>query len=1187
MVSLIFSGIGLILWAMTIILIYYSDFYSRINHIETAVGYLSYLLIIGFFYVGYKILTIAIFPMKKLKFWFFSLFGITLFHIFLLSILYSHFPEVIRSVGGFWVQPSGFVLFAHILSLLAYPIFLVFLTRSAGFSLISFSIPSWRDIDMRIRVPVEISVGFLLFMVGLLIIGEWKMYNFTGLMMVLGCLFLLGWTGHKETYKDILSRKIILENHNPDGNFIEKLNMKLLSIEFGYFFLTFLLGVALISIIRPMPIGWDDLGVYMNYPKIMATSWELLKGAGMYSWQLITGTGFLFHFNAAQAFYVNQLGGILAVIAIISTLSYAFTQSHKKSFLSLPVLFAAVYYAMPMTIFQQAKDMKLDPAYLFFAISGFMLLFSVWNAQKWDRKNLSILALSGIIIGFTFSVKFTSLMLILGALGLISYRLLSIGGYFGFFFAFLGIFTQFDLWKKIFIWMPTENHALITQISLGLFFLSAFSFLVAWFEKKNLQYFKNWILAVSIFVISVGVSLVPWFMKNISEWYPSITFDTILNGYRWVSPFDYTKIYPQSEYDARTKTSLDSAITSDGQSQNEDFSRYFGQEKWLNNYMKLPVNLTFQKNQSGEFTDITYLFLVLVPGILLFVRSRFRFYRICILGLMVLNIAYCFFPYLDSVYLSNLWGVFTLMFAKVNLPLGYLFLIGINFLVIILSHFAYLKKDDESTTKFRDTMMFMGLYGFLFWLSAFGIVWYGIVFYFGCFLIIGFAASRFLLYDADDEKNENKITLFFTLSLALFCIIGIYFLQSAFPHGWNNLRGGFSDAYLGAVWQYTPQSDMKDVFVDRRDMLVEGKKKNMSVYMQRTYASAGFNEYKYNILPQDQSIFANRSDYLIPIATMNLKSTENIFKNFHEKLISPDIQSLFTSWKIQSIPLDQLNAFILQNQNSGNAAISTDLKTLGKYLNAHILYPNKDTENLWGIYRIGTFMTYLINKNSTRYFDDSLVFAFSTYFYDPSPEVTVHRMQQIGLKYLLVDLNAATIDQDPRHALITRFEKLLTTMTAKNLKLVTTDNFCLQFALEERKKGKLLTNDEFVDIAGTNYETYRNGKQISRNQKTTQCQAYILKRINEGADLDYPSLASIKKEIIDQWSDAEKQKAVLARYVGQSWFALFEITDLPEGFSLPTPVPFQLLFDEKNLMQSSSGRIISHSTQSGMSQTGK
>ncbi len=39
-------------------------------------------------------------------------------------------------------------------------------------------------------------------------------------------------------------------------------------------------------------------------------------------------------------------------------------------------------------------------------------------------------------------------------------------------------------------------------------------------------------------------------------------------------------------------------------------------------------------------------------------------------------------------------------------------------------------------------------------------------------------------------------------------------------------------------------------------------------------------------------------------------------------------------------------------------------------------------------------MTYLINKNSTRYYDDSLIFSFETYFYDPSPEVTIDRMQK-------------------------------------------------------------------------------------------------------------------------------------------------------------------------------------------------
>ncbi len=97
-------------------------------------------------------------------------------------------------------------------------------------------------------------------------------------------------------------------------------------------------------------------------------------------------------------------------------------------------------------------------------------------------------------------------------------------------------------------------------------------------------------------------------------------------------------------------------------------------------------------------------------------------------------------------------------------------------------------------------------------------------------------------------------------------------------------------------------------------------------------------------------------------------------------------------------------------------------------------------------------MTYLINENRKRYLDDSLLMTFGDYFYDPSPEKTIERMQSLKFKYLLIDLNAATIDRDPRHALTDRAEKLLLTMNASNLKLVDTDNFCIELALSERKK---------------------------------------------------------------------------------------------------------------------------------------
>ncbi len=118
-------------------------------------------------------------------------------------------------------------------------------------------------------------------------------------------------------------------------------------------------------------------------------------------------------------------------------------------------------------------------------------------------------------------------------------------------------------------------------------------------------------------------------------------------------------------------------------------------------------------------------------------------------------------------------------------------------------------------------------------------------------------------------------------------------------------------------------------------------------------------------------------------------------------------------------------------------------------------------------------MTYLIDRNRQRFYEDSLVFGFEKFFYDKSPEETVDRIKKLGIKYFLIDLNAASFDKDPRHALTIRFEHLLHTLKARNLRLVETDNTCLKFAIDMYKNGELQDPESFIDIAGTNYESYR------------------------------------------------------------------------------------------------------------------
>lgn len=206
---------------------------------------------------------------------------------------------------------------------------------------------------------------------------------------------------------------------------------------------------------------------------------------------------------------------------------------------------------------------------------------------------------------------------------------------------------------------------------------------------------------------------------------------------------------------------------------------------------------------------------------------------------------------------------------------------------------------------------------------------------------------------------------------------------------------------------------------------------------------------------------------------MNLKDTSTL-TGVIDKLSTPKLQEILTETaKDKSLFLEVISQLIPQAQRSKDVKLRNDGKVMANYVYNKVLYPSKEEAHTGGIYRIGTFMTYLINKNLQRYYDDSLIFGFDGYFYEDSPEKSIEKMKRLGFKFLLIDLNAATIDRDPRRALTQRYEHLLLTMRARNLKLVNTDNLCLQFALDEYRAGKLQTPTDFIGIAGTNYESYQ------------------------------------------------------------------------------------------------------------------
>lgn len=168
---------------------------------------------------------------------------------------------------------------------------------------------------------------------------------------------------------------------------------------------------------------------------------------------------------------------------------------------------------------------------------------------------------------------------------------------------------------------------------------------------------------------------------------------------------------------------------------------------------------------------------------------------------------------------------------------------------------------------------------------------------------------------------------------------------------------------------------------------------------------------------------------------------------------------------------------------------------------------------------------------------------FDTYFYDVNPNLTVDRMYKLGLKYLLVDLNAATIDKDPRHDLTRRFENLLQTFKSDRLELVQTDSLCLQMALEEKDPTTYMT------YAGVNYESYKkdaegNETTINRGEKQFQCYNHILELIKNGkiTETKYSYLLPLLKYLEkNPPKDQNEMVKIFQSYVNHGWLALFKI----------------------------------------------
>ncbi len=1215
-----------ILLAFSFFVIYNYYFWAW-SHVENFDWYLPYIIIMWIIYGIYKFLQLDLLAQKQS----FSLLRIIWFfflHLFVLCLLYFSFNDIPLS--------NWLLLFWKIVFYLLLPTLILFIAYWF-WKKISSCINYLEQDNKTYNFLLSLALWFFSFVFLITTIGILGFYNIWVVLLILG-----GFIAY--SYKEIIAAFNWVTDYSIELDVTEWNYMKLISSELLFIISTLIISTTLINIIRPFPIWWDDLWAYMNYPHLFAEAGSIISIWWMRSWEVFTGIGYIFSWPT-QAFFLNSIWGILSFIVLILVIGDLIktTSPNKKSFFNVPMLLATIFISMPMVVFQQAKDMKLDAWLFFLSVITLYLLFKYYlNKQKYEnlemKKWWGILFVVWLLLWFAFTIKFTSLLLISWALALVFFSRLWFAWLIWYISIYFAIFTKADLWKKMNVVVNPDKIPWFETKFAIIFWLLWLWFIAYQFLKTEKSTINRFLKELAIIFVWIIIAILPWWVKNIVSSYPDIWVSAVLSWKSESFVMDKTLLKTSEELQKIEEEKKAQRLASDGTIWNEDWWRYLGYEKWINNYIKLPWNLTMQVNQKGEFTDIWFIFLALLPVILLFLPYRKKNYAFLIVIFLLLELLIFvkseakpinisnlsainqetkdflfdknnkvfkdktnnkdiydidFFSYVskddlkklawedntyetlekkskelfykqirakvesesiekkitltntdlydkdyeylkelksirDSSYyfsskvtslhvlewlikeyeikdwqaLINLWKenrsfnqLLSDNFAKYSLPWGYLVIL-ILFLLPVLFIFLGLKRDDveENIELFKLNTVFVSFYTFLWVISAFWVVWYGITMYFSFLLAIGVALYYTSSYNSTDD--ENSILLKKLASISIGIVFLIYICFSIIPHTFSNFK------------------------------------------------AASYNKYKMWNVTQASAPFVYHKEYLKILFELNI--AEDKKEKFLETYIDKDIIARLPD--IVTMDIEEIKIILneaIKNNNKLSGQAESSLENIYK----NISNPDNEFKNKSIIFRAWTFLKYHISENNKRLIEDSLLFSFNDYIHDTDIFKTIENFKKLWVSHLLVDLNAATIDRDKRHNLTKRYEKLLTTFTADDLELISTDSKCLKVAYEDYKKSEKNSHDlsQFITIAWVNYESYQaDGTQVARWAKLMNCYKLINKYFKEKkVDKDnYPYLLNIYNHIEHNKKDYDTDNKVYKLLQDQvkHWYkALFKV----------------------------------------------
>ena len=646
--------------------------------------------------------------------------------------------------------------------------------------------------------------------------------------------------------------------------------------------LTCALTVTILHLIRPIPIGWDDIGVYMNIPSLLNDYGHLVSGFGPYNFGLVTQLGFTVFGDTSIAMLFTFFGGLMAITALYAGLK----EFLGKQYIGVvPLLLTAVFAMTPFVLFQLGEDMKIDLPLLFYILTCFILLLDfIRNGES--RTNMRAIII-GVLLGVSLGIKFTSLLFVFFVLTVMCFAsggwlLFTAGAFF-----FLTLLFGMDVFSLggLVVSSGVKMAAIASSFLFGLVCIG-FAFV-----KKEIVY-KN----LSKMIITFGVAflcVLPWFMYNYTSMCDAgkcqvSSVHDILYG-KFMSPPApilnevYVKTVADSgavmsEADVAKSQLLQASLASSGGALKEELGRYAGYNGGIFQYLTIPLDTIFNVNVVGDYVIVGWVFLFLFVTYILVLAGGSIAKSVSMFGYFVVLV-------LLSLVNVSLVGP---DFLNYLLPV----------LAVIPFIFVIIKSEKETWEKVCSVSLM--LYGLLWIFTSTGVIWYGI----GGFALLFVFTSGVL-----SEFQEKNKQLFYPIVVAILA----FWIMPMWFH----------------VFSKTETSMMQVGIVER-----DGKQQygGSSVRM-RSFDQRHFTMYKMGLFDADQGFNLYNRDYYASAKDIN-ETSGNVYRigTMIPYFVKRNATRIFTDNQLDYfismyLPHKNKSAVVKSMRDSGYAFIMYDTGT--------------------------------------------------------------------------------------------------------------------------------------------------------------------------------------------------------------------------------------------------------------------